>query len=508
MAITAEELRILVRAETKTAVGELNKFRQSTSDTTKDLKKFATQLIGGMGAGYALKKIGAFLSDCTAEYYKQSGEVNKLAAAISNLKANIGGAIATTGFNDWLASTITNLTKGIAAVNDLRSALKGLTTDIKSPLEMQAAQIETHLKEVAAAIKIAEAQLAHIASGGAGATSEYWKTKAEEARAAMANLKTQKEYWEIELSGISRLLLEERRLAGLNAGEAANQKMLQEEYQKTKEYAIEELEARIAKFKSFEIQGEHTILAIKNMTNALNELYIAGATQAEFNPLGMLPQTFTMPNIDPFGGLEQGAGNLSPEDFGVPALTDSFDELANNIGAAGAALYGFQIIMAATGFQAENLKQQLWESVGEGALQVGLDTMVTTMGQLADAFAYAGDNAQSASAILQQSFTTLMNNLSSVFLAGAYAAFIRGQLELGLLFLGLAGISAIAGGLSNAQSRRMAASSGSSLPSPSSAGGITNESETVIINYNGDVFTNDERAATTLATVRRAGGSR
>lgn len=502
--ITAEELRILVRAETKTAVGELNKFRQSTSDTTKDLKKFATQLIGGMGAGYALKKIGAFLSDCTAEYYKQSGEVNKLAAAISNLKANIGGAIASTGFNDWLASTITNLTKGIAAVNDLRSALKGLTTDIKSPLEMQAAQIETHLKEVAAAIKIAEGQLAHIASGGAGATSEYWKTKAEEARAAMANLQNQKEYWEIELSGISRLLLEERRLAELNAGEAANQKMLQEEYQKTKEYAIEELEARIAKFKSFEIQGKKTITSIKNMTNALNELYIAGATQTEFNPLGMLPQTtgiapseFNMAGF--YNNIPQidFTGDTQSYDVMLASL-EEIDKMFERIASG-------EIIAAQA---AKEFQGQLLQSVGEGALQVGLDTMVTTMGQLADAFAYAGDNAQSASAILQQSFTTLMNNLSSVFLAGAYAAFIRGQLELGLLFLGLAGISAIAGGLSNAQSRRMAASSGSSLPSPSSAGGISNESETVIVNYNGDVFTNDEREATTLATVRRAGGSR
>lgn len=46
MAITAEELRILVKAETKKAVSELNRFKKSSKDTSMSLKDMAKKLIG------------------------------------------------------------------------------------------------------------------------------------------------------------------------------------------------------------------------------------------------------------------------------------------------------------------------------------------------------------------------------------------------------------------------------------------------------------------------------
>ena len=67
MAITAEELRILVRAETKNARDELNRFRKTSKDTTMDLKKMAKALIGPLSitAGIALltKGVSGFIKD-------------------------------------------------------------------------------------------------------------------------------------------------------------------------------------------------------------------------------------------------------------------------------------------------------------------------------------------------------------------------------------------------------------------------------------------------------------
>ena len=71
--------------------------------------------------------------------------------------------------------------------------------------------------------------------------------------------------------------------------------------------------------------------------------------------------------------------------------------------------------------------------------------------------------------------------------------------------------SAIFSGLFAGGAQNMAAArtgSASSLPSPSTVRGTVRSGDSITINYNGDVFTNDEREATTLATVRAAGGNR
>jgi hypothetical protein len=155
-------------------------------------------------------------------------------------------------------------------------------------------------------------------------------------------------------------------------------------------------------------------------------------------------------------------------------------------------------------------KEELWQTVGEGALQAGLQSALSTIRDMSSALAYAGENAQSMEEQLANAFDSLWNNLSSIFLSAAMSAFTHGAFELGLVFLGLAGVSAFASGISNATSRRLADQrNGSDLPEPSSVRrGTTHTGETVVINYNGDVFTGDERAATTLATVRAAGGNR
>ena len=61
MAITAEELRILVKAETGKAVTELNRFKKTSQNTTSSLKDMAKKLIGPLSitAGIALLAKGA-----------------------------------------------------------------------------------------------------------------------------------------------------------------------------------------------------------------------------------------------------------------------------------------------------------------------------------------------------------------------------------------------------------------------------------------------------------------
>ena len=506
MAITAEELRILVRAETKQAQREFRDFTKSTSSSTKELKKFATQLIGGLGVGYAIKKVVGFMNDSLDAYYKQTGEVNKLAEAMTSLKANIGESIVKAGFNDWLARTITQLAEGVRAVNNLKAARAGLTLDEKAPASAQIAEVEAHLARVTAAIATAKGNLAWAGSVMGN------KGQAATAQAELSNLEKQKEYWELELAYQGKILSEtlkrEKATADAAAREAENQKLLQEEYKRTKEYAIEALEALITRFEKWTDQGPRTIASLRNMRAELEALYLAGSTQAEFSPLGMLPQTFPIPNIDPFGALEgRGAGNLSPEDFGVPALTESFDELANTIGIAGASLYGFQIIMAATAFEADNFKQQLWDAVGDEAFRAGLDTMASTFAALGEAMVVGGNGAD----LLFGSLQSITSQLSNIFLSAAACAFLKGPMyfEIGLGLLALALGTAFLGGIFGGAKQKYGSSGGgSSLPSPSSVSTVAYGGETVIINYNGDVFTADERAATTLATVRAAGGRR
>ena len=244
---------------------------------------------------------------------------------------------------------------------------------------------------------------------------------------------------------------------------------------------------------------------------------IGDATKAAFNPLGMLPQTFDVDMKPNWTGLI-GGGGMSPEDFQVPALTGAFDELKNAVGPANAELIRFIQLLGAVGgeivpvvLNAQQLKENLFDSLKEGMLSTTLSGLVSGLGDLGAVLGSGVNAANQMELAFINTFVTIASGLADVFLAGALSAFKDGSTALGLALLLAAGVTVFGGSAIGANERaRLEANSGSSSTSAFRPGkGSTYAGDTVsIVNYNGDVFTGDEREATTLATVRASGGSR
>jgi len=121
--------------------------------------------------------------------------------------------------------------------------------------------------------------------------------------------------------------------------------------------------------------------------------------------------------------------------------------------------------------------------------------------------------AVDAGALLTKTLGSISSMLSEIFLWGALAAFKLGPagLALGTAYLIAALGTGFLGGLlrdTKTQTTSAGNVSSNTTPPPSSVRGTVHTGETVVINYNGDVFTGDEREATTLATVRAGGGDR
>ena len=85
MAITAEELRILVRAETKAATDNLNRFRRTSQSTTIDLKSMAKQLIGPLSVTAGLVALGRVASKAISGSIKYAASVEQISVAFEVL---------------------------------------------------------------------------------------------------------------------------------------------------------------------------------------------------------------------------------------------------------------------------------------------------------------------------------------------------------------------------------------------------------------------------------------
>jgi len=212
--------------------------------------------------------------------------------------------------------------------------------------------------------------------------------------------------------------------------------------------------------------------------------------------------------------VPQGIGNLSPEDFGVTALTGDFDELHD---ATGLVLTDFAKFTQLQGSIDVPIVQpiidamnELKASIGDGALSAGLDSLTSTMAELGSMMAYMAEGSQNVEEMLLGQLSSLSSNMSSIFLAAAVKAFLDPLVPfwVGAALLAAAGASAFLGGTIGGVRSQSIASRQSSTPTPSNRSGTSYTGDTVTINYMGDVFTGDEREATTLATVRAGGGNR
>ena len=85
MAITAEELRILIRAETKAATENLNRFRKTSKNTTIDLKAMARQLIGPLSVTAGLIALGRVASNAIKGAIRYAASVEQISVAFEVL---------------------------------------------------------------------------------------------------------------------------------------------------------------------------------------------------------------------------------------------------------------------------------------------------------------------------------------------------------------------------------------------------------------------------------------
>ena len=85
MAITAEELRILVRAETKNAQRELERFRKQSKKTGIDVKKLAMQLAGGVGLAVGFQKLASIVKSGISSMINYAASIEQTTVAFEVL---------------------------------------------------------------------------------------------------------------------------------------------------------------------------------------------------------------------------------------------------------------------------------------------------------------------------------------------------------------------------------------------------------------------------------------
>ncbi len=92
MAITAEEIRILVRAETDKARRELNKFRKTSKSTTLDLKQLARSLIGPIGVTAGIAAVAAIAKKAIGGAIRYAASVEQISVAFEVLLGSADAA--------------------------------------------------------------------------------------------------------------------------------------------------------------------------------------------------------------------------------------------------------------------------------------------------------------------------------------------------------------------------------------------------------------------------------
>ena len=85
MAITAEELRILVRAETKQAQAELERFRRKSRSTTIDLKQLAKQLIGPLSVTAGITALAAITKNAISSSVQYAAKIERIGVSFETL---------------------------------------------------------------------------------------------------------------------------------------------------------------------------------------------------------------------------------------------------------------------------------------------------------------------------------------------------------------------------------------------------------------------------------------
>ena len=85
MAITAEELRILVKAETKKAVSELNRFKKSSQNTTVSLKDMAKKLIGPLSITAGILLMTKLVKGAVSSSIRYAASVEQITVSFTAL---------------------------------------------------------------------------------------------------------------------------------------------------------------------------------------------------------------------------------------------------------------------------------------------------------------------------------------------------------------------------------------------------------------------------------------
>ena len=215
---------------------------------------------------------------------------------------------------------------------------------------------------------------------------------------------------------------------------------------------------------------------------------------------------------------------LTAADFGKPeleGLIPTYDALTESV-------YGLELglgrLIKETGpklteeliEQQEKAKElkQWYEDLADSMIQSFASTagsaVMTALEDITAAMFAIENGSQAVANSIADLIQALISALPRLFLTAALEAFIAQQWELGLGLLAAAGLSAIASGAIKGARDRERAMSEKQAPSPAdvTAAAQSHRGDMVTINYNGDVFTRNEREATTMATVRRAGGNR
>jgi hypothetical protein len=391
----SEELRIVIRAEAQSAIEELTKFKTHTEDATASMRKFARQLLGPLGVGYAVREVARFMKESVGAYYTLTGEVNKQAEAFKTMKAGIGSLIVNNAFYDWLTDVTVKASDAVGQVTNLRQALKDLALDASLPASTAIDIIKKQLEEVNTALTYAKGPRAFL--GLAAVTDNS---------AEIARLESAKQYWELELARQQVELMVQKGREALAAGTYLGG------------------------------PGAHTYGTVLGTAMGMQ---LGGLGNTPLFPLG------------PAWGATP-AGELNTADLGIPSFTTPFAEQLRNTRlseASGLFQNAMQEAALGRGWQMPSKEetdplQGIFDSMTAAMKEGAMTGFVEAMNSLGQVASGAQDLGQALNNIL----ANISNQTAQIFLMAAMRSFADPKIptEVGIGFLVLAGITGFLGG--------------------------------------------------------------
>jgi hypothetical protein len=341
------------------------------------------------------------MKESVSAYYAATGEVNKHAEAVKNMKAAIGSLLVNNTMNDWMTTLAVNAADAVGQVANLKQALRDLAIDASLPTTTIIDTIKAHLTEVEAAIKTAQGLLAFAGSAGMGN-----RGTAQQYEQQIAALRVQQQYWENELAQQQVALM------------------------------VQQARDRLASANYLGGPGAHTYGTVLGTAMGMQ---LGGLGATPLFPLG------------PAWGATP-AGELNTADLGIPSFTTPFAEQLRNTRlseASGLFQNAMQEAALGRGWQMPSKEetdplQGIFDSMTAAMKEGAMTGFVEAMNSLGQVASGAQDLGQALNNIL----ANISNQTAQIFLMAAMRSFADPKIptEVGIGFLVLAGITGFLGG--------------------------------------------------------------